>query len=1143
MQGAGAAASGTRAFSADARVQGQAAAPELGEPLLRKALSSKASHSSRGSSFVKQLSSMLGLRFDDDLQESVMGTMLLSNEVLEEIMTDRDKAKLDELGGVQSIARGLGSSPKRGLTGNDSIQRKQKYGVNLVDRAPSPSFWELFWDAMQDTTVIILLVAAGISIALSFIVCEADLGASCPRKPLWGGPVKLPQHDEEGADCSGWLDGACIIMACLLVGVITAWNEQAKELQFRGLQKQQDECALVTVKRNGEIVSCQAEEIMVGDLVQLDTGARVPADGLFLKGNELKLDESSMTGETEEVTKSEDFPYLCSGTTVTNGDCTYLVTAVGYRSEWGKILSELASERDETPLQEKLTILAEDIGKAGTVVATLCFVAQFIIWLIDMGRETCFFPPQSNFSGPVEDCALGYPGLNDRGACLKKGHLWKTTYQNWSWMKLKDLVSFFIDSVTIIVVAVPEGLPLAVTIALAYSVKKMQKDKNLVRVMAACETMGGCTNICSDKTGTLTQNVMTVVDGYFTGWACEGELPTPAGKGCRLSSAALKVVSEAIACNSKAEIGFDAKKGKPNEIIGNKTEGALLLFVRSLGCDYRDLRDQVPLIKAYPFSSAKKRMSSIVQVEDSAEKSRRRLYSKGASETMLQLCSSYMDQDGSIKTLTPELRARVAQYISKMASLGLRTLTITFKDLDDKEAIPNAGGAGVDELAKLEKDLVLVAACGIKDPLRKEVPEAVRKCQRAGITVRMLTGDSLLTAKNIAKDCGILTRDGTAMEGPDFRKLTAPKQKEVLRLRTLPNGQVQTLQVLARCSPQDKLTLVKCLKEMGEVVAVTGDGTNDAPALKEADVGLSMGIAGTAVAQEASDIIIMDDNFSSIVQSVMWGRSVYDNIRRFLQFQLTVNVVALTICLVGAVTGFGTPLKPVQLLWVNLIMDTFGALALATEDPTADLLNRKPYGRFDKLVNAHMWRNIGVQSVYQLSIQLGLLWFGVQFLTDCSEGYGTGNDCRNLEPNGQGKNLSGNYRDTVIYNTFVWMQLFNEINCRRIFNELNMINGVFNNPIFVAIWVFSAAVQVASVQFGGKVFHTVPLDAYDWVSCIAVGAFSLVLGVFQRFVPICYVSASAPPSEEDQNEFVTVPISGGRGAAGDLNTRLLDEGL
>jgi Ca2+-transporting ATPase len=355
-------------------------------------------------------------------------------------------------------------------------------------------------------------------------------------------------------------------------------------------------------------------------------------------------------------------------------------------------------------------------------------------------------------------------------------------------------------------------------------------------------------------------------------------------------------VSESIACNTKAEIGFDARKGKGNEIIGNKTEGALLLFLRALGCDYRHMRDNVPVIKSYPFSSLKKRMSTIVSVVDT-DTPTRRLYTKGASEVVLQLCTSYMDQDGTIKALTPELRARVAQYISRMASQGLRTLTVSFKDLTDTDSVPRssggaaAGGAAAgNELEKLEKDMVLLAAFGIKDPLRKEVPEAVLKCQRAGITVRMLTGDSLLTAKNIAKEAKILTPGGIVMEGPDFAKLSAQAQKDVLQ-SVRPDGRVQKLQVLARCSPQDKLTIVQRLKELGEVVAVTGDGTNDAPALKEADVGLSMGVAGTAVAQEASDIVIMDDNFSSIVKSVMWGRSVYDNIRRFLQFQLTVNVV------------------------------------------------------------------------------------------------------------------------------------------------------------------------------------------------------------------------------------------------------------
>jgi len=1085
----------------------------MDEPLipLRKTQSSKGSSS--GSSFLKRISAAAGIAFMDELghQDNVLGNMLFSSEMLEELVSDKNKARIDELGGVKALARGLGSSLKQGLTGSDDIQRKLKYGANKVERPPPPTYIGLFLEAMQDTTVIILLVAAAVSISLGVLVCVADLGASCPRKPIWGGPVDLSREDFSDRACSSWLDGAAIIIACLIVGNITAWNEMAKEKQFRALQAQQDDCD-VTVKRNGIEVRLSAEQLMVGDLVFLEAGAKVPADGVFVKGNDCKVDESSMTGESDEVAKNEDHPFILSGTIVTSGDCWFLVVAVGYRSEWGKILSELTTERDETPLQEKLTVLAEDIGKMGTLVAILCFLAQLVIWFIDLGRETCFYPDDAGNPSPRENCQLGYPGLNDKIQCVntvvgKYRCFWMTSFQNWNFVKLKDLVSFFIDSVTIIVVAVPEGLPLAVTIALAYSVKKMQRDKNLVRVMAACETMGGCTNICSDKTGTLTQNQMTVTDGYFAGWASEGDLPNPAGPGPALSTNAVSIIAESIACNSKANIGIDGKRGNPT-IIGNKTEGALLFFLRTLGLDYRSIRDKYPVVRSYPFSSLKKRMSTIVQ---NGEK--KRLFTKGASEVMLQICDKYVDHDGVVKPFPDELRGRVMQYISKMASQGLRTLTCAYRELAENEAIPTyAEGSDA-----LEKELVCVCICGIKDPLRKEVTDAVKKCRRAGIVVRMCTGDSLLTAKNIAKECGILTMEGTAMEGPMFRRLSPEVQREALQVKELPNGEIQTLQVLARCSPQDKFTLVQRLKEMGEVVAVTGDGTNDAPALKEADVGLSMGISGTAVAQEASDIVIMDDNFSSIEKSVMWGRSVYDNIRRFLQFQLTVNVVALGICMVGAVTGFGTPLKPVQLLWVNLIMDTFGALALATEEPTPDLLDRKPYGRNDKLLNSYMWRNITVQSIFQLVIQLSLLWAGASFLVDCT------NDskvpgCVPLLPNGQGKNTNGNYRDTVIYNSFVWMQLFNEINCRRIYNELNMIDGVLKNPIFVGIWTFCAIVQVLSVNYGGQVFRTVPIDVYDWVLCLAIGSVSLVLGVFQRFLPASLFDFSRAQSSESSKQ-------------------------
>jgi len=621
---------------------------------------------------------------------------------------------------------------------------------------------------------------------------------------------------------------------------------------------------------------------------------------------------------------------------------------------------------------------------------------------------------------------------------------------------------------------VPEGLPLAVTISLAYSVQKMQKDKNLVRIMAACETMGGATNICSDKTGTLTENLMTVTEGYFQGQPYSNRLPTQAN----LDKEYFTILAEAIAINSKAELGKVV--GGRTEVIGNKTEGAMLMLLKELGGDYKSIRESANIARSFPFSSAKKRMSTLVRTEVAG-----RLYTKGASEIIVDICSQYIGDDMVVRPMDDAKKGEMLAHITSMASQGLRTIAIAYRDVTNVEECVAADDAP-------EVELTCVGIVGIKDPLRKEVPGAVLTCQKAGIKVRMVTGDNVLTAKSIAKECGILTT-GSAVEGPDFRKLSPEAQKELLK----------DLQVMARCSPQDKLVLVRRLKEMGEVVAVTGDGTNDAPALKEADVGLSMGIAGTAVAQEASDIVITDDNFSSIVKSVLWGRSVYDNIRRFLQFQLNVNVVALEVSFIGSVCGFGMPLKPVQLLWVNLVMDTLGALALATEAPTPDLLDRQPYGRHDNLVNDYMWRNIVVQSTYQLIFCLVLLFAGQDILNDCTDGnYGSDYDaCIDLAVDGTGKDAPGNYRDTVIYNAFVWAQIFNEFNARKIYNEKNMFEGVFTNQIFLGVIVATVLIQFLTVQFGAVAFQTVPLDLDDWIICILIGGVSLPLGLFQRYLP------------------------------------------
>jgi magnesium-transporting ATPase (P-type) len=1002
--------------------------------------------------------------------------MLLPVEKLAEIMESKDKGKIDELGGVAKLAEGLGSDIQKGLptaSDLDIEQRKLKYGANKMERKPPPSIFVLFLDAMKDTTIIILLIAATISIIIGAVVCSIKLGKTCPRKPLWDvGYIPAPVDHHKGA-CLEWAEGVAVFLACLLVGTITALNNYKKELQFRALQSKQDDY-LATVWRGGSPTQVSCNDIVVGDIVQLDTGAKVPADGIVIECTDLKVDESSLTGESVPVSKNTEAKiFMLSGCAVVEGVARYLVIAVGKHSEWGKIMTELDTERPDTPLQVKLTKVAETIGKFGLAVSLACFVSQVIIWLAEMGHKSCFELDAYGKITAKEKCNGVEATCNATG--------WRTHYENFHPIQINNLVKFFIDSVTIIVVAVPEGLPLAVTISLAYSVKRMQADMNLVRVMAACETMGGATTVCSDKTGTLTQNLMTVSEGFFAGrfWPAP---PTRAD----LEVGYFEVLAQGISVNSRAELGGELPGGRP-EVIGNKTEGAMLAFIRAVGADYRAERTRANVARTFPFSSLKKRMSTLLRRSGNDG----RLHCKGASEVIAEGCDSYLASDGSRQPLTDSVREEVAGHIATMAGRGLRTLGLAVADVDDV-----GGVAGLEDAPAPDMRMTLVAVIGIRDPPREEVPEAVRKCQQAGILVRMITGDNVLTAKSIAREIGILT-DGASIEGPDFRKMTPEEQRELLK----------TLQVMARCSPQDKLTLVRRLKEMGEVVAVTGDGTNDAPALKEADVGLSMGITGTAVAQEASDIVIMDDNFSSIVKSVLWGRSVYDNIRRFLQFQLTVNVTALTTCLAGAVTGFGTPLKPVQLLWVNLIMDTFGALALATELPTPDMLLRKPYGRNDRLVSGRMWRSILVQSMWQLFFCLGILFgTGPAFkLWDCvPEGKfagGSGADCMQLRNDGVGNDTNGNYRDAIIYNAFVWAQLFNEINARKLQDELNPFEGIMKNRLFIGIFIGSAAMQFVTVQVAGIVFKAVPLDGDDWAICIILGMLSVPIGCLSRLLP------------------------------------------
>ena len=600
-----------------------------------------------------------------------------------------------------------------------------------------------------------------------------------------------------------------------------------------------------------------------------------------------------------------------------------LVLSVGEQSDWGRTMAMVQTESVETPLQEKLGVLATAIGKLGLAVAVVCFIVLMIRWMV----ENHGFPLSKFAEGPLE---------------------------------------YFIFAVTIVVVAVPEGLPLAVTISLAYSMNKMLKDNNFVRVLAACETMGGATAICSDKTGTLTENRMTVVEGWFAG---EGEEALERGAGAvpawdALPGPVRALIVDDIALNSKAflvEPG-GGRAGEGVEFVGNRTECALLMLARGWGQDYRTVRKarEHDVATIFNFSSERK-MSSVLVRGDGADLT---LLCKGAAEMVLARCVSVLGRDGRPSPLSPELREALEKRVTSMASRGLRTLCLATARVPRGDKSDAETGEATDEPP--ERDMALLCVVGIKDPVRAEVPEAVRTCQRAGIVVRMVTGDNVHTACHIARECGILTEGGVALEGPEFRRM---EEAELMSL--LPR-----LQVLARSSPKDKHLLVRTLKRLGEVVAVTGDGTNDAPALKESDVGLAMGIAGTEVAKEAADIVILDDNFSSIVKSVLWGRSVFSNIRKFLQFQLTVNLVALTVAFVAAVTKGEQPLNVLQLLWVNLIMDSLAALALATEDPTPDLLEEQPHGRNEPLINRAMGKHIVIQALYQC-FWLFLIFYGL----------------------------------------------------------------------------------------------------------------------------------------------------------------------
>ncbi|XP_046952531.1 plasma membrane calcium-transporting ATPase 2 isoform X4 [Lynx rufus] len=1009
-------------------------------------------------------------------------------------------------GDTEAICRRLKTSPVEGLPGTapDLEKRKQIFGQNFIPPKKPKTFLQLVWEALQDVTLIILEIAAIISLGLSFYHPPGENNEGCATAQ--GGA------EDEGEAEAGWIEGAAILLSVICVVLVTAFNDWSKEKQFRGLQSRIEQEQKFTVVRAGQVVQIPVAEIVVGDIAQVKYGDLLPADGLFIQGNDLKIDESSLTGESDQVRKSVDKdPMLLSGTHVMEGSGRMVVTAVGVNSQTGIIFTLLGAggeeeekkdkkgkerkskmqdgnvdasqskakqqdgaaamemqplksaeggdaddkkkanmhKKEKSVLQGKLTKLAVQIGKAGLVMSAITVIILVLYFTVDTFVV--------NKKPWLPECTPVY---------------------------VQYFVKFFIIGVTVLVVAVPEGLPLAVTISLAYSVKKMMKDNNLVRHLDACETMGNATAICSDKTGTLTTNRMTVVQAYV-GDVHYKEIPDPSS----INTKTMELLVNAIAINSAytTKILPPEKEGALPRQVGNKTECGLLGFVLDLKQDYEPVRTQMPeekLYKVYTFNSVRKSMSTVIKLPDESF----RMYSKGASEIVLKKCCKILNGAGEPRVFRPRDRDEmVKKVIEPMACDGLRTICVAYRDF------PSSPEPDWDNENDILNDLTCICVVGIEDPVRPEVPEAIRKCQRAGITVRMVTGDNINTARAIAIKCGIIHpgEDFLCLEGKEFNRRIRNEKGEIEQERI--DKIWPKLRVLARSSPTDKHTLVKGIidsthTEQRQVVAVTGDGTNDGPALKKADVGFAMGIAGTDVAKEASDIILTDDNFSSIVKAVMWGRNVYDSISKFLQFQLTVNVVAVIVAFTGACITQDSPLKAVQMLWVNLIMDTFASLALATEPPTETLLLRKPYGRNKPLISRTMMKNILGHAVYQLTLIFTLLFVGEKMFQIDS-----GRNAPLHSP------PSEHY--TIIFNTFVMMQLFNEINARKIHGERNVFDGIFRNPIFCTIVLGTFAIQIVIVQFGGKPFSCSPLQLDQWMWCIFIGLGELVWGQVIATIP------------------------------------------
>ena len=944
-----------------------------------------------------------------------------------------------------------------GLTPDEVIESRKRYGYNLLTPPKRESLWKLFLEKFEDPIIRILLIAAFLSLGIAII------------------------HNE-------FAETIGIFCAIILATGVSFWFEMDATRKFDILNKVNDD-TLVKVIRNGNISEIPKKDIVVGDIILLGTGEEVPADGELVEAVSLQIDESCLTGEPlidktsnpKEVDIEATYPSNCAmrGTKVLDGHAVLRVTMVGDATEYGQVARQSTEMSGEiTPLNKQLEKLARFIGVMGFGIALLTFIALFVkdlllkeptdnLTIIQLGSAGIVILSSLVFFIKIW-LPIIYDGLALAG--IKKELPEFIEQWNWfvffglgmltffllilfgymvgidplnplSWVSIKiagRIIQYFMVAVTLIVVAVPEGLPMSVTLSLALSMRKMLNANNLVRKMHACETIGATTVICTDKTGTLTQNQMRVAKVNFSGLGND-----------QLSADELSLlINEGIAVNATAYLDFS----DPEIIrtLGNPTEAALLLWLHDQGINYLDIREETSITEQLTFSTERKYMASLV---DSSVLNKKVLYVKGAPEIVLSKCKDVLSGNGrkSVSAASGEIEKLLHQYQDQ----AMRTLGFAFEIVEDEN--PRFTGGKL-----INTNLTYLGIVAITDPVREEVPMAVLKCLNAGIDVKIVTGDTSGTAKEIGRQIGIWNESDqwhNIITGPEFEALNDDQA----------GVRIKHLKIMCRARPSDKQRLVQLLQQQGEVVAVTGDGTNDAPALNYAQVGLSMG-SGTAVAKEASDITLLDDSFNSIATAVMWGRSLYQNIQRFILFQLTINLAALLIVLLGSIIGHELPLTVTQMLWVNLIMDTFAAGALSSLPPNEKIMEHKPRKSSDFIITPPMKSTILFVGLTFVVFLLGLL---ISFKDANGE----------ITP----INLSR------FFTVFVMLQFWNMFNAKAFATGKSAFSNLSQSIGFILVTSIILAGQILIVQFGGEVFRTVPLPFKDWV--IIVGGTSIVLWV------------------------------------------------